>query len=547
MNLFNLKKIVSLEDSIFIKKTHESIILNWLKSKPGFPLLHWLPGSFTSRVFDYIRILIENSFVYTLLNNIYETWLSISLRFLILYIALFIAIIILLLNYITAIPLILYLFLIILSLLLFSLFLVFPNLDTQNSWIFKNLKNFWDTLKKNIVIIFWSFFPFFDLVFRRFTPLKGAWDELFLIAFLILGLAVGIKNKVKLPPFTFNLMFFYLIIGFSALLSSHPLSINIEGLRSIAFPTLIFFIAYVFLKASGSSEVGYSSIALSSMFLGIIGIAQYALGLDMPSGWVDVDYEALIIRTRAFSIIGSPNFLAAYLLFGIGTSISLLLTKKSVINKIFWFVVLIITILSLSFTFARGAFLALGASIGVLSILVEPILIILLVIGGLLSYFIVPSLVNRMLFLFSPEYLEKSLKGGGRLYRWLMALDYIKANILLGTGPGTFGGGPAIKHGFFQGISVDSFHLRVLAETGIVGYAAFIGLFLYLFRYGFYIISTKKFLGKKAMSIGALIILLAFFLHSMVENLWDAPGLVVLFSLLSAILVYIAEEECPTS
>ncbi len=267
----------------------------------------------------------------------------------------------------------------------------------------------------------------------------------------------------------------------------------------------------------------------------------------MPPGWVDIDYEALVIRTRAFSIIGSPNFLAAYLLFGIGTSISLLLVKKHYLSKIFWFMVFITTILSLSFTFSRGAFLALGASIGLLSVLVEPFLIILLGIGGLLSFLILPSLVYRMLFLFSPEYLEKSLMGGGRLFRWLMALDYIKANLLLGSGPGTFGGGPAIKHGFFQGISVDSSHLRVLAETGILGYLAFVGLFLYLFRYGFFIITTSNYFSKKVLSIGALITLLAFFLHSMVENLWDAPGLVFFFTLLSATLVYIAEEECPTS
>ncbi|MBT9175249.1 MAG: hypothetical protein DDT22_00923 [candidate division WS2 bacterium] len=546
MNLNSLKKIVSLEDSFFLKKARESFILNWLKSKPGFPLLHLLPGSFTSRVFDYIRILIENSFLYSLLNNLYDGWLSISLRFLILYSSFILAFLILLLTYIAVIPLVLYLFLIIFSLLLFSLFLVYPRLDIQNSWIFRNLEFFWDILKKNIVIIFWSFFPFFDLVFRRFTPLKGVWDELFLIAFLILGLAVGIKNKVKLPSFAFYLMFFYLVIGLSALLSPYPLSVNIEGLRGLAFPTLIFFIAYVFLKASGSSEISFSSIAFCSMFLGIIGIAQYVLGLDMPPGWVDVDYEALIIRTRAFSIIGSPNFLAAYLLFGIGTSFSLLLAKKQFIKRIFWFTVLIINILSLSFTFARGSFLALGASIGLLSILVGPILIILLVSGGLLSYFILPTLTYRILFLFSPEYLEKSLKGG-RLYRWLMALDHIKANILFGTGPGTFGGGPAIKHGFFQGISVDSCHLRVLAETGIVGYVAFVGLFLYLFRYGLFVIKTSKFFSKKALSIGALITLLAFFLHSMVENLWDAPGLVVFFALLATILVYVAEEECPTS
>ncbi len=530
-------------DSFFIQLFKGSIILNWFRKKPKVPFVEIIDNSSSKYYYSKLNRYLESSLIYSLVLKGYEYFVQLSFRDLSLIIA-FILIIgnIIILKY-WGVSLATFFVIFGISLFFFLIYIFYELSPIKNSVIINTLQNWWTELMRNIAVPFWAFFPFFDLFFRRFTSLRGYWDEIFLLIFLSLTFILGIKYKVKFPAYGFYLLLFYYLIILSAFLSPYPLFINIEGLRSITLPTLIFFVIYIFLKIDKKPEKVFSFIAVSCLFLGVIGIFQYVLGFDMPVGWVDVDYEALIIRTRAFSIIGSPNFLAGYLLFGIGTSISLLLASKQWSKRVLWGLVLLINSVSIALTFARGAFLALGAAVAFLAVLSGPLILIIFLFGSGISYLVAPTLAHRILFLFSPEYISKSLTAGGRLSRWLMALDHIKENLWLGSGPGTFGGGPAIKHGFFQGISVDSYLLKMFAEVGLIGGISFLLLFLILFRYGLWVLLDKnKLLSLRFLTLGGLISMIAFFLHNGVENLWDAPGMVVYFSMLAAALVYLGEE-----
>lgn len=531
-----------LKDSFILKVIRESFILNFIRKKPENPFNNVISNSAIAYYYNTFLSFFDSSIILNNINYLYKHLPNISIKYLFIILSIILMLINLYLIKYVGISLILFFIFLSVSFLFFVTFFFFEWPSIKNSFTIRLLQIIWNDFSSNLSAFFWAFFPFFDLLFRRFTPLKGLWDELFIIVFLFISFCLLVKNKIKLPTYSIYLFIFYFCVIISGLNSSVPYAVSIEGMRSIIVPTIIFFITYIHLKVDKKPEKVQFFISICCLFLGLIGVFQYVMGFNMPVGWVDIDYEALIIRTRAYSIIGSPNFLAGYLLFGIGSSLSMLLISKKFIKRTLWLSILILLTISLALTFTRGAFIALGISTAFMAVISGPLILLLLVFGGVASYYVAPSLVNRILYLFSPEYITKSLTAGGRLYRWLMALEHLKENLLLGSGPGTFGGGPAIKYGFFQGISVDNYFLKIFAETGLIGGISFLLLFLNLFRYGIYGYFNNKNNNLKYLSFGGLISIIAFFLHNGVENLWDAPGLVILFSMISALLVYIGEE-----
>jgi putative inorganic carbon (HCO3(-)) transporter len=206
---------------------------------------------------------------------------------------------------------------------------------------------------------------------------------------------------------------------------------------------------------------------LAGLALALHGLYQYATNAPMPARWVDLR-EVGAISTRAYSIIGNPNGLGAFLLLGSLLSLGLALTRGlGKVQRVAMAIVCAVHLAGVAVTFSRGAWLGLGAGILAMIILAHRRYLVPLVAAGVLAWFVVPrQFVDRLTFAFSSTYIAKSLTAG-RLYVWKMALGDIAAHPLFGVGMGTFGGTSAVLFNYSR-LWVDNFYLQLAAEGGLI-------------------------------------------------------------------------------
>jgi len=119
--------------------------------------------------------------------------------------------------------------------------------------------------------------------------------------------------------------------------------------------------------------------------------------------------------------------------------------------------------------------------------------------------------------LLSPEYIDKS-NNLGRLFRWRQAFVNVMGHPLLGSGLGTFGGSAAQKYGYFTGISMDSVWIRVLAETGILGFVSYVAWFASAFAS----VAARYFRTRHRLWLFTSIGLLALLVNLFTDNLLDS-------------------------
>jgi len=216
-----------------------------------------------------------------------------------------------------------------------------------------------------------------------------------------------------------------------------------------------------------------AAFLLAGLALALHGLFQYATNAPMPTRWID-QREVGSISTRAYSIIGNPNGLAAFLVLGSLLSLSLALTRGLPrLQRAAMAIVCVVHVAGVAVTFGRGAWLGLGAGLVALLILAHRRYFVALVAAGVLGWFVIPQqFINRLTFAFSSTYIAKSLTAG-RLYVWKMALGDIAAHPLFGVGLGTFGGTSATLFSFSR-LWVDNFYLQLGAEGGLLLLAFFL-------------------------------------------------------------------------
>ena len=142
----------------------------------------------------------------------------------------------------------------------------------------------------------------------------------------------------------------------------------------------------------------------------------------------------MAVRTRVFSIFGTPNVLASLMVLLIPLSLALFISEKNRSKKIIFGCTTLIMLASLVFTFTRGAWLAFIIVVFIFVFLKDKRLILpsifALIIGSALIAVFMPSVANRVLYLISPEYFASAAKGG-RIHRFLESLYLIKNNPLV--------------------------------------------------------------------------------------------------------------------
>jgi O-antigen ligase len=363
-----------------------------------------------------------------------------------------------------------------------------------------------------------------DWLFRQggLSFMQGIWDELLFIG--IVGLWIlrmgfnqwQLRRSGMLLPFILYLS----IMVFLLMVNSPDNGVALEGMRVMVQYVLWFFVAYHLLRSRNQARNLVDVFLLMTVVIALIGIAQYITGVEMPAEWVDQAEQG--IRTRVFSIIGSPNILGSLLVLAMSMAYAMYYGSEQWFKKMIYAGVFLVFALCLIFTFSRGAWLAVILSVLLLGLWVDKRILILMVLVALLTPTLMPSVYHRISYMMSPEYLVSSERGG-RLGRWDLAVKHWQTSPAVGVGLGQFGGAVAARNYPESSFYADSWYLKVGTEIGWIGLLATLLLILTGLRRARSSLNSTDDYYLKIMGLGILAGLVGILAHNCVENVFEVP------------------------
>lgn len=388
-----------------------------------------------------------------------------------------------------------------------------------------------------------------DYVLRNYvTAFASVWDELFLVALICLWIYKWIVYRkeisFKQTPMELSLITFIVVMLFVLIVNSSDFRISIEGFRAVIQYTLWYFVILQLLKdEKGAKNVCIVFIIVAGL-MGIHGVIQYIIGVEMPANWVDQNEVG--VRTRVYSILTSPNIMGSLMTLASPICVSLALIEKKKTRKFVFVFLALMMISSLVFTFSRGAWIGFAGAVGIYVLIKDKRLIVPSIIFAVLIVVCVPSVGNRITYMLSPEYIESSLRGG-RLVRWIKGLKLLETYPVFGVGLGEFGGAVAMNHDkkLLIGIEVvktfymDNYYLKTAVETGIVGLSAFVMLMYRVFVCSIRTINITVDKNFKELETGILAGLFGVIIHNWVENVFEVPMMTSCFWLLVAVMMHL--------
>lgn len=381
-------------------------------------------------------------------------------------------------------------------------------------------------------------FPIVDYALRQLPVIHFVGSVWYILIFFILT-AITLKRVVagqKLRWFNWHKMAgWYMLYGLTLVFTgiAHPI-IALEGYRADIFYILYTFLLPMILEPEDVIKLLHiaSSVAI---LIGVDGIYQYIVATPIPSGWVSPSEH---VRTRVFSVITSPNELGSYMALMIPLMVGLALYEKNRWRKWMYGIGAVVCFATQLFTFDRGSLLALVASIGLVSVVFQRRLLLVVLAVAAIAFFI-PAIHHRFTDLLSPQYWS-SAQIGGRTARWAQAFDLMSAHPFFGTGIGRYGGQVASDFGL--SVYSDSYYMKILGESGILGLVLYLSMHLSLLREVVQK-SVRRMEGKaRYIVLGGFIGLLAVALHNFVENVFEFGPMAFMYFSLTALYLIMARK-----
>lgn len=387
-----------------------------------------------------------------------------------------------------------------------------------------------------------------DWVLRDVMPipvLSSTWDELLLIASFawIVYQKVGRTTPAISRTTTLDTMvFLFLAVGLALMFAVSPFfSIAVSGYRAVCQYILWFFVVTRILRNDGDMKRLYGLMVILALLIAFHGIYQYIVGVPIPSHWTD-NAEASV-RTRSFSIFGSPNILADFMVIfapmaaGIAYS-----TKNKKLRLAAWFAAICMCLTCL-FTMSRAGWVAMAIAVVVFALLVDRKLFLVMLLASVAAMFL-PFVASRLGYLFTDEFAH-STANGGRASRWALGLEHLhSSNPYLGFGLGLFGGAVAMQNQIFRSIQyfyLDNYYLKTMVEMGYVGFGAFVLMQVSLLLTGcrgLYKAHKAKD-GTYPLAAGIFSGLCGVLMHCYFENIFEEPYMMATFWILAAMLTYL--------
>lgn len=434
--------------------------------------------------------------------------------------------------------------------------------NTEKSRIFSYINKI--PLHRWFLVLFAFYLP----VEHTIKGLLGAgfifavWEELFIalaILFILWRTALKQTNAFSRANTTEVMILLFMAAGYLLMTINRPFpSVAFVGFRAQVEYMIWFFLILRLLEDKADAK------ALSYAFVGTVfvlclhGIYQYIIGVEIPAAWTS--HTEMGVRTRVFSITGSPNIFGSLIVMAAPMMAALVYSSKKFFWKLFYFVCTILMCLCLLFTFSRGAWVGFILAVIVFSLYVDKRLLGLMTAAVAAILLAVPSITSRLTYLFTSDYAEASAIGG-RTLRWEIGRNLLMENSpWLGFGLGRFGGAVAMNHQLldkteeFSYFYMDNYYLKTLVEMGYIGLIVFVLLLVVLgvygirsvYRSGLYFKSDKKLdplirnIGNsKLLAVGIFSGLAGVLTHCYFENIFEEPYMMAYFWGLAAVLIYL--------
>jgi putative inorganic carbon (HCO3(-)) transporter len=302
-----------------------------------------------------------------------------------------------------------------------------------------------------------------------------------------------------------------------------------------------------------------------SLVVSVYGIRQWIAKVKPLATWNDPD-SAQADVTRAYSYLGNPNLLAAYLLPAIALSIAAIFIWRGLLPKLLAVTIAVTDIACLKFTDSRGGLLGLIAlSVAFVVLLFFwrktqlpvfwrrwflPIALGVLTCGLVLIVAFLPGFRDRFLLIFSAKGDSSSQF---RVNVWKGVLKMILDRPIIGIGPGN----NAFNKIYplyqvspeYTALGAYSVLLEIAIESGVIGFVAFICLLGTIFY------QTVKQLSRlqEVYSIGGFWLVAAgagmvgLLVHGLVDTVWYRPEVNSLWWLMVGIIAAaVAQRDMET-
>lgn len=394
------------------------------------------------------------------------------------------------------------------------------------------------------------FYPIIDYVLRKIIPIpivSSFWDDGVLVVLLGFALLAYFVNERPLPGIKHVLTAFF-VLGLALMVSDMDnFKVSVEGFRAIYEYVLAFFVGFYLIKSTDDLNKYIKVLTFVGFIVGLYGVMQVALGIETTQGWVN---EGETMKTRAYSIVTSPNVLGSYMAFIAPIAMGLVLQSKTTKDRMIWGAITLIVIAALLFTGSRGAWFAFAAVILFgCSLWNRKIAVYLLIAGmiGLAALWALPdstplvgSVKNRIDTLFSADYWEKSTSDG-RIKRWTDAYHQMRLEPLFGAGLGHHGGAVGYRH--FGTIYTDSYFFKSIAELGLLGIGMLVTLAVMIIRYCLALVRRLTDTPNYFLALGVLCGMFAVSLHNLVENIFEVPFMLIYFWLIGGFVTGLLAEK----
>jgi O-antigen ligase len=387
------------------------------------------------------------------------------------------------------------------------------------------------------LLCLWAFIDYFTRTYIG-GAVGSLWDKLYLAALCMAWLYKWVKLKdlkIQTTPLDVFLFLFYGAALIVFIVNSLSYAQSFEGMRAAVQNTFYFFIATQLIKDRQNAVNILKVFVMVMLILSLHGIYQYIIGVEMPPNWVDSLETG--IRTRVFSIIGSPNILASLMTLIAPVALAFAFAEKKLVWKLFYLGAFVAMSLCLVFTFSRGAWIGYLIAMGIFVLMKDGRLIIPALLALFGASALVPSITARLTYMLSPEYIESSLRAG-RLVRWIEGLDIIRTRPFMGMGHGAFGGAVAVNNEVANVFYMDNYFLKTAVEMGILGLAAFTILMAAVFIWSLRTAVRLKDKYLREVSAGAFCGLAGVIVHNFVENVFEVPMMVAYFWLIAAVVMW---------
>lgn len=383
------------------------------------------------------------------------------------------------------------------------------------------------------------------------SALASVWDEgLLLISVLwIIRLrmdrATPMESRVN--PLDLPLLGF-LALGFWLMNTIFDYySISVAGYRATVQYMLWFFIVTRLIRDDEDFKVLYYGMVALATIIALHGVYQYIVAVPIPSNWTDQAEQS--VRTRVFSIFGSPNIMADYMVMFAPMAAGLAYYLKKPWQKILAWVCTFLMCFSCLFTMSRAGWMAMAIAVVVFCLIVDKRLFGLIAAAGIAACFL-PFVASRIGYLFTEQFAESTVRGG-RSGRWHYGLNYLKesGHPWLGLGFGMFGGAIAVQNKIIDQwdyFYMDNYYLKIMAEMGYLGFAAFVILLVFLVVIACRSIFRAKSISRptdhdsmKPLAAGMFSGICGVLMHCYFENIFEEPYMMAYFWIMAAMIVYI--------